>query len=457
LTAPVLVSPTFAKEQSLVSDAANSAGKFLLMSDIHLDPFANPALLKQLIAEPVDQWETIFESSPNDAFAPPGKDANYPLMISALDAAQSHGAYDFAIVTGDYLVHESRALFEPVGGKDEQAYEDFVTKTEIFVAREIQKHLAGVPVYFSLGNNDSECGDYMMATHTTFLKAFAQEWNVLSGHPEALKTMADAGYYELPHPTLAKTKFIVLNDIYWSNRYEEDSCHSQPNDKAGDKELAWLKKRLAKAQKAGEKVILIMHIPPQADVFGTLKAMEKDKKKKPGKLFWADKYEEAFVDLMRTYEGTVSYSFAGHTHMDDFRILSDNNGKPFLVTHISPAVCPIRFNNPAFQVMNYNKTSGAINDMATFYLKNLASAKGVQGGQWELEYDFDKTYGVDGYNAATLKALTDSLDTDESKLSSFARYYVVSAPEIIKPEFWKKINDLRLLSDQKELDASFHQ
>lgn len=437
------------------AQAAAGTGSFLLLSDIHLDPFANPALLKQLIAAPVEQWETIFESSPNDGFAPSGKDANYPLMISALDAAQKQGTYDFAIVTGDYLVHESRALFEPVGGKDEQAYEDFVTKTEIFVAREVQKHLTGTPIYFSLGNNDSECGDYMMATHTKFLEAFAREWSVLAGHPDALKTMADAGYYELPHPTLAKTQFIVLNDIYWSNRYEEDSCHSQPNDKAGDKEMAWLTKRLAKAKKADEKVILIMHIPPQADVFGTLKVMEKDKKKKPGKLFWADKYEETFVDLMRAYEGTVVFSFAGHTHMDDFRLLKDEQGKAFLVTHISPAVCPIRFNNPAFQVMNYDKTTGAINDMATFYLKNLASAKGVKGGQWDLEYDFDSTYGVTGYNADTLTSLTDSLDSDGDKLSTFARYYVVSAPEIIKPESWKKINGLRFLANQQELDAAF--
>ena len=50
----------------------------------------------------------------------------------------SLGAYDFAIITGDYLVHESRKLFEPFGGSDEKAYEDFVLKTEVFTAREVQ-------------------------------------------------------------------------------------------------------------------------------------------------------------------------------------------------------------------------------------------------------------------------------------------------------------------------------
>jgi sphingomyelin phosphodiesterase acid-like 3 len=431
----------------------SAAGNFLLMSDIHFDPFADPKLIKSLIAAPVEKWEGILESVPDELFAPSGKDANYPLMISALSEAAKKGPYDFAILTGDYLVHDARALFVPVGGADEQAYEDFVTKTEIFVAREVQKRLAGTPVYFSLGNNDSECGDYMMATHTTFLDAITHEWRTLDASPDAQKTMADAGYYAITHPTLANTQLVVLNDIYWSNHYSEDSCHSQPNDHAGDKEMDWLGTQLSQAKAQNEKVILVMHIPPQVDLFGTLKGMDKDKKKE-GKFFWEKEYEKSFVRLMRDYSNTVEFAFAGHTHMDDFRILSDDHGKGFLVTHICPAVSPIRFNNPGFQVMEYDKNTGDIKDMATFYLKNLVTAKGSQDGQWGLEYDFDSTYGLNGYNAASLISLTDALDTDGDKLSAFAKYYDVSAPGIIPMDAWKKLNDLRLLASQKEVNES---
>jgi sphingomyelin phosphodiesterase acid-like 3 len=158
------------------------------------------------------------------------------------------------------------------------------------------------------------------------------------------------------------------------------------------------------------------------------------------------------VRLMRDYSDTVVFSFAGHTHMDDFRILNDDQGKPFLVTHLCPAVSPIRMNNPGFQVMFYNKDSGEMQDVITFYLKNLGSAKGGSG-QWGLEYAFDSTYGLEAYNANTLKALTEKLDSDSGKLSKFAQYYIVSAPEIISTDSWKRMNDLRLLADQKELDA----
>ena len=179
----------------------------------------------------------------------------------------------------------------------------------------------------------------------------------------------------------------------------------------------------------------------------------KDKKKKGGKLFWADKYEEAYVQLVRQYSDVVSMAFAGHTHMDDFRLLKDDQDQPFLVTHICPAVCPIRFNNPAFQVMQYDKTTGAIQDEATFYLKNLATAQNSNDGQWDLEYDFDSTYGLNGYNAANLKTLTDSIDSNEVVRSKFAQYYVVSAPEIIQPDSWKRLNDLRLAASQKEMNG----
>jgi hypothetical protein len=426
----------------------------LLMSDIHFDPFADPHLVKTLIAAPVEQWEEILASVPKEPFASYGKDSNYVLMISALDEARKQGPYEYAIVTGDYLVHESRKLFESFGGKDEMAYEDFVTKTEIFVAREVQKHLEGTPIYFSLGNNDSECGDYMMATHSKFLAVLTAEWKTLKEHPSAQQSMAESGYYAVPHPTLADTELVVLNDIYWSNHYEADSCHSQPNDRAGDREMVWLQTFLAGAKAQNQKVILVMHIPPQVDIFGTLKAMTTGGKKKASKFFWEEKYEKDFVRLMREYSDTVAFSFAGHTHMDDFRILSDDQGKPFLVTHLCPAVSPIRMNNPGFQVMRYDKDTGEMKDLLTYYLKNLSSAKSIHGGKWGLEYAFDSTYGLDAYNAATLKKLTDKMDTDNTKLSKFAQYYIVSAPEIISAASWKKINDIRLFADEKELNAS---
>ena len=143
-----------------------------------------------------------------------------------------------------------------------------------------------------------------------------------------------------------------------------------------------------------------------------------------------------------------------HTYMDDFKLFRNDQGKSFWVAHIRPAVSPIRFNNPAFQVMEYDRENGGIKDMAAFYLTNLATAKGPQGGQWAFEYDFNAAYGLDGYNADTLKSLTDKIDSDEATRANFSKFYPVSPPEIIHPGQWEKINKSRLIANQEELDET---
>ena len=261
--------------------------------------------------------------------------------------------YDYAILTGDYLVHESRKLFEPFGGKDEKAYEDFVLKAEVFTAREVQKNLPGVPVYFCLGNNDSECGDYMFATKSDFLRRLSKEWGVLAANPAAAACFSEMGNYVLPHPKVSGMELISLNDVYWSNRFSEDSCYPQSGD-PGQAEMDWLGSQLKDAKAKHLKVQLIMHIPPGADVFATYMKM----KTQGPQLFWAPKYQREFLDLVKAYPELLVCGFAGHTHMDDFRVLDRGPGKAPFFIHICPAVSPIRGNNPELQVALYDREHG---------------------------------------------------------------------------------------------------
>ncbi len=424
-----------------------SQGTFLMMSDLHFDPFADPALVPDLIRHPVEDWEALLNSSKSPGLAPYGKDSNWPLMLSFLREAKSLGPYDYAVFTGDYLVHESRKLFEPLGGKDEKAYEHFVLKTEIFVAREIDKNFPGLPVYFCLGNNDSECGDYMIATHSDFLTRLSQEWGLLAGHPDAAESFSETGNYTVPHPIVPGMELIILNDVYWSSRFSPDSCHPENGDpgKAG---MDWLESQLKKARADNRKVQLVMHIPPAADVFGTyMKLSSGGPSAGAAQLFWTPDYEKRFLDLVKAYPGILVSGFAGHTHMDDFRVLGEGQGAPAFFIHICPAVSPIRGNRPGFQVALYDRGTGAIQDMATYDLVNLNEAKSAAGAQWELEYDFDKAYGLRGYDGASLLALTGQIQTDESIRRKFSLYYLGSAPiaekgKLIPEDAWKILNCL---------------
>src|SRR5262249_14433439 len=49
-----------ARATTLPFTAGAGQGVFLHVSDIHFDPFADPALVPRLIAAPVDEWQAIF-------------------------------------------------------------------------------------------------------------------------------------------------------------------------------------------------------------------------------------------------------------------------------------------------------------------------------------------------------------------------------------------------------------
>src|SRR5260370_39036839 len=64
------------------------AEKFLAVSDIHFNPFADPAIVAKLEAADVSQWDAILASTTITAFSPSGSDVNDPLLRSAIGEMQ---------------------------------------------------------------------------------------------------------------------------------------------------------------------------------------------------------------------------------------------------------------------------------------------------------------------------------------------------------------------------------
>ena len=173
-----------------------------------------------------------------------------------------------------------------------------------------------------------------------------------------------------------------------------------------------------------------MHIPPGINSFDTSESVRKGG---PAITFWQHALTSQFVRLVRQYQPTIQAVFAGHTHMDDFRAIR-LDGKPILFTKIAPAISPIYGNNPGFQIYQYDRATGTIQNYQTFYLTNL---KGTESppvavkGFWALEYDFHEAYGVTGLNPVTVGQLADRISTDETIARQYTKFYSVSAaPEI---------------------------
>ena len=108
----ILFGPPCAQVSSGASSRA-PRGNALLLADVHFDPLADPAIIKQLIATPASEWDAIFASSGQTGYAHSPHDANYPLLKSALSAA---APFDFVVALGDYLRHGA-GRFSQCAGK----------------------------------------------------------------------------------------------------------------------------------------------------------------------------------------------------------------------------------------------------------------------------------------------------------------------------------------------------
>jgi hypothetical protein len=410
-------------QSSAGGSPAASSGNVLLLSDIHFDPLADPIIAERLLKTPAVQWQAVFAASTQEAYARTPNDTNYSLLKSALSAAAAQKPFDFVIASGDYLRHDFRNAFIRAGGSPDD-FPIFASKTAVFIVDMIQTTFGG-PVYFALGNDDSNCADYGLVPGSAFLGALADALSVLANNPEANADFRTAGFYELPHPILPDQEILVLNSVLWSPLYS--NCGSDGAD-PGAAEMDWLSWKLYQAKIRAHKVILVMHIPPGVDTFRSVKA-----KGKSITQFWLDRYFGRFLELMQSYGGIVQIALAGHTHMDDFRVLNTSSAGPSVAFRITPAISPIFGNNPAFSVLHYSVKTGAVSQIATYYLD---LARGGDHAQWTLEYTFPDAYGYNDLTPTNLQALAASIHDNPQVRQIYAGYYAASAPSPITSTNW---------------------
>ena len=403
-------------------------GTYLLVSDIHFDPFTDPAVAKNLDATPPTAWDSVFFQSKRTAFPDYTQDDNWLLWQSFLGAIGRTGVhYDYVLVMGDYLAHDFEKKYKATIGGGQKSYEDFVQKNLRYVEHSLSDHVAGVPIYFALGNNDSDCGDYALEPGGPFLSFLARDWNTVASSPSSARTFRRGGWYEAKLPGKAG-RLIALNDIFWSRRFSP-KC-SDPDRDPAKEELDWLKVRLEAAEKAGEKVTLTGHIPPGVNGFRAQCGLPPESYLKP-------EDQAPLLDLLRRHAASLRLVFMGHTHFDDFKVLSDQ-GAPAVGIHLVPSVGPNHGNNPSFQVGLYRRADGGLLDLATYSLRNLTTT--TRGGvkpDWALEYGFKQAYGRD-FGLAGLAAAAQEIRAGGDARSLYEAYYTcrTPSPAALKSEEW---------------------
>jgi sphingomyelin phosphodiesterase acid-like 3 len=109
--------------------------RFLMMSDIHFDPMADPKFVDRLSSTEPEEWRAIFESSDSKSPARYGADSNWALLHSALgQAKQALPDPAFIVLPGDFLPHNFRYRFDvSAADHSDAAHRLFVRKTMLLL------------------------------------------------------------------------------------------------------------------------------------------------------------------------------------------------------------------------------------------------------------------------------------------------------------------------------------
>jgi hypothetical protein len=194
------------------------AGTFLLLSDLHFDPFLDASLVKRLVATDAAGWRAVFESAAPTALIGARQDTNCPLLKSALDAALlAVPKPDFLVIPGDFLAHRFEQSFaRATGDASPDGLLAFTAKTLQFLAMELSSRFPEPPIFPALGNNDSSDGDYRVQPSGPFLAAAAKAFEPLVDRrlaaPGFASSFAAWGHYTAKLPSFLRPSRRARSD-----------------------------------------------------------------------------------------------------------------------------------------------------------------------------------------------------------------------------------------------------
>ncbi len=422
---------TCAQAQTPVQAAATPTtdANVVLLSDIHFNPLplGCPAADAQqataaLVRKDAKKWsakEFALQGPPSNL----GRDTNYPLLLSALHAAHQAAPHArLVIVPGDFVVHTFPEHFRACRPQSTPAdFTALATKTMEFVALQIARSFPNAQIVPVLGNNDSDEGDYTLPSQE-MLQRVAAAWRPLvdgkhkAGHAD-FSSFPAGGYYEAQLAGWPHLRVAALNSVVWSAKFRGAA---KPASSVGDAELEWLQNLLAEADKAGDKVVVVGHVPPGLDAWATRQSggrqivtMYQECGEQGASATCRD-FGHAVPNLLQRFSSVIALGVFGHTHQEEFRLVG--NAKAAVATKVVPSISPVLGNNPAFLVVTAGENF-VWRDYTAWVLPLGEGAKSPPA--WRAEYSFDAAYGEPEWGVAALRSLGEKLNNEPAIRKAF--------------------------------------
>jgi sphingomyelin phosphodiesterase acid-like 3 len=417
----------------------------LMLSDIHFEPFYDPAKAVQLFSAPIARWGAILDSAPsptrekdfatlNEVCHSRGTDTTEPLWRSTLKAMHLRAtSAAFVTVSGDLLAHEFECKFKRTfPTATDQDYVLFTANTIRYLVRGLQADFPARPLYIAMGNNDTGCGDYHEDRNSAFLNVVAKI--VTASLPpddrdENLRDFAIGGFYSAPLPReIPHARILVLDDLFSSSRYT--NCANKPGDYAFNQQIAWLRNQIADAREHKQLLWVMAHIPPGIDLYSTLRKGYVCGKT-PAVNFLAN---EKLGAVLAANDDVIRLAIFAHTHTDELRLINEDSqpadgaeqGKsgrpvgPGVAVKMIASISPVNGNNPSFTVARIEPATANLIDYTVYAASNLTGVNAT----WTKEYTFSETYHQPSFTPATLKLMTEAFRNDPNAASPESNAYL---------------------------------
>lgn len=251
-------------------------------------------------------------------------DSDTTLFLSEVRSVA--GKFPFIIMPGDFLSHRPT---HDTGS---------MIKTFSYIIDQVQKTDTGAIILPALGNND--CETHNTPDRPTYRVFYNSMLKRIDKNGSIAKTFLAGGYYAY---TRGDFSIIMLNTLFCAFGPEQDAV----------KEIGWLGSTLQDDLRENKKVWLVYHVPPGIDRY-------------TGNPSWYTGVQQMYLDTIKKYAAIIKFQLAGHTHMDDCRLITDS-GKLISYIAITPGLDSRNGNNPAYQVMHYNGPEKTINEVSTWY------------------------------------------------------------------------------------------
>ncbi len=435
------------------SSGVNATIPALFISDIHFDPFHDPARVRQLVAAPLSQWSSILSRPPSpnqkQAFiavqqtcSARGVDTPDPLLRSSLRAMRARQPdAKFMLVSGDLIAHAFSCRYTMLFPHATPAeYQSFVEKTIRYVVSQLRASFPRIPIYVALGNNDSACGDYRLDAGNNFLAATASivATGLLASDRNAeIRDFSQTGNFSVTMaPPMQNTRLIVLDDLFMSKKYR--SCAGQPDSAPADAEIAWLRYQLAQARQSGQKVWVMGHIPTGIDPYATARRLGAMCGHVNPVLFLSS---TKLADLLIEYADIIRLGIFAHTHMDEIRLLQPENvtpdsASPAVVIKMVPSISPVDGNDPSYTLARVNPATATLQDYQVVAASNHTGI----ATKWSVEYDFAQTFHQPQFSPSTVRALIAEFaadpDANTPVSQQYLRHYFIGDRSADLKPFW---------------------